>query len=230
MTFFKYLGWAILIAVGLIITAPVLYFGSGFVYQMWNTSTYRYRLTLDVEADGKVHTGSSVVQVKVTEKANWLPQTDGSLFNLTGEAVVVDLGKGRYLFSLLKHPVRESRIYSLPGVALKAAGRKVPKGGMVSAGKLPLPFEQLPLLVTFGDINKPETVKRVMPDDLAAAFGEGVRLKSATVEMTYDPVTHGNVEKVLGWLKRLKGGYLHGGFTSRGSPMGLHGGDFKIGD
>ena len=56
------------------------------------------------------------------------------------------------------------------------------------------------MLVTFDDITKPETVRRVNPEDLAAVFGEGVRLKAVTLEITDEAVTEGRVEAVLGWL------------------------------
>jgi hypothetical protein len=55
-------------------------------------------------------------------------------------------------------------------------------------------------LVTFDDITKPETVREVEPADLAAVFGEGVRLKTVTLEITEEAVTVGLVEGLLGWL------------------------------
>ena len=57
-----------------------------------------------------------------------------------------------------------------------------------------------PLLVTFGDINDPASVKKVDPNDLAATFGPGYTLKSITLEITDEPVTTGKVEDVLGWV------------------------------
>jgi hypothetical protein len=58
--------------------------------------------------------------------------------------------------------------------------------------------EAWPMLVTFDDITRPETVRRVDPEDLAAMFGEGVRLKAVTLEITDEVVTEGRVEGVLG--------------------------------
>ncbi|WP_066268991.1 hypothetical protein [Blastomonas sp. CCH3-A3] len=56
-----------------------------------------------------------------------------------------------------------------------------------------------PMLVRFRDINDPTTVERVDPDALAASFGEGVKLRRVTVQLTDDPVTKG-IEKRLKWL------------------------------
>ena len=59
-----------------------------------------------------------------------------------------------------------------------------------------------PMLVTFGDLADPTSVAEVDPDDLAATFGEGVKLKRITVELTDDPVTTG-IEERLGWLPKF---------------------------
>ncbi|MCP4071882.1 MAG: hypothetical protein GY742_09120, partial [Hyphomicrobiales bacterium] len=63
-----------------------------------------------------------------------------------------------------------------------------------------LKTDNYPLLVTFTDINDPASVKRVDPYDLEKHFGTGVKLKAVTLEITGEPVTKGEVEKVLGWF------------------------------
>jgi hypothetical protein len=52
------------------------------------------------------------------------------------------------------------------------------------------------MMVTFGDLADPTSVAEVDPDDLAATFGEGVKLKRLTVELTDDPVTTGIEERL----------------------------------
>ena len=54
----------------------------------------------------------------------------------------------------------------------------------------------------------PAPVRRVGPEDLAAVFGEGVRLKAVTLEITKGGVTEGRVEGVLGWMRNNPGGSL----------------------
>ena len=66
------------------------------------------------------------------------------------------------------------------------------------------------MLVTFDDITKPETVRRVNPADLAAVFGEGVRLKAVTLEITKEAVTEGRVVPVLPWLSSIGSNRLDG--------------------
>lgn len=63
-----------------------------------------------------------------------------------------------------------------------------------------IPRDRRPMLVTFDDISKRETVREVDPLDPAAVFGEGVQLKAVLLEMTEDEVSVGRVEGVLGWM------------------------------
>ena len=57
------------------------------------------------------------------------------------------------------------------------------------------------MLVTFEDITKPETVREVEPEDLAAVFGEGVRLQAVRLEITEEAVTEGALDALLPWLE-----------------------------
>jgi hypothetical protein len=59
-----------------------------------------------------------------------------------------------------------------------------------------------PIMVMFKDIQDPKSVTKIDPDNLAANFGKGVKLKRITVERTSDPVSTG-IEKQLGWLKAI---------------------------
>jgi hypothetical protein len=78
-------------------------------------------------------------------------------------------------------------------------------------------------------------VREVKPDDLAATFGEGVRLKAVTLEITEEPVTEGTAEEVLGWLCRLKADRLR--LNGKSGPVfdnelsnRLGSGEFKAGE
>ena len=60
------------------------------------------------------------------------------------------------------------------------------------------------MLVRFRDINDPKTVERVDPWKLDASFGPGVSLKSATFQVTDDPVTKG-IATLLPWSRTQVG-------------------------
>jgi hypothetical protein len=201
------------------------------------TVTVRYRLAIEVEADGQTYVGSGVLEAAHSKGIPWMSNYSSVKHtDVKGEAVAVDIGSRGTLFVLL---TKGKGPYSEPGRTLpKAFGFR---NGYVNpppsadfqrlrelSGRKEVATEDLPLLVRFRDINDPKSVEQVNPDDLATSFGRGVYLKRATVEITKEPVTTG-ITKRLAWLERLKGGYLHGGFTSRDAPLGLQGGDLKRG-
>ncbi|NBB47407.1 hypothetical protein GVN24_03890 [Rhizobium sp. CRIBSB] len=129
--------------------------------------------------------------------------------SLSGEAVTVDLGNGRYLFALLSNyshetaretfiPKEEQPRTNAEVIAVYDRLEKI-------RGSRELAREYYPSLVTFDDINDPASVRRVSPGDLAATFGPGFRLNAITLSITDEPVTEGRVQKVLGWLDSIRG-------------------------
>ncbi|MCG7495092.1 toxin-activating lysine-acyltransferase [Thalassobius sp. Cn5-15] len=67
-------------------------------------------------------------------------------------------------------------------------------------GRAPTEFDGL-RWVGFEDYSDPKSVFVVDPADLAASYGEGYALTRLTLQITDDPLTQGEVEKVLGWLR-----------------------------
>ena len=156
--------------------------------------SWNQKLIVEVETPSGPLSGSAIVKVSWSD-VNSVGNYPGSY---RGEATVVDLGDGRYLFALLGEGTRYLALRTFngnPGVGRKSftAVEKV-RGSKTVAHK------DYPLLVTFDDINVPKTVKKVDPDNLVASFGPGYSLKSITLEITDDPVTTGKMEQILGWL------------------------------
>lgn len=164
-----------------------------------NSNTWHQKLTVTVETPDGVKTGASVVSVTMQDTTGYewmtLPEARGARYELTGEAVVLELAPGRYLFALLKGlPYATNALFpdeppveTAPRLADMQASRD-------------LSPKKYPLLVTFADINDPASVSRVDPDDLAAHFGPGYALSSITLAITDEKMTKGRVEAVLGWL------------------------------
>lgn len=93
----------------LVILLPVLLLYG--CYSLFNpTYSWRQKLTLVVETPEGPKTGASVVGISVTFRAfRPLPDIPVSYYSYRGEATVVDLGDGRYLFALLKGSVPLAR-------------------------------------------------------------------------------------------------------------------------
>ncbi len=128
------------------------------------------------------------------------PGTVGS--GIRGEAVVVEVAPGKYLFALLGLGIHEEKVFAEYFEDVKDQPFAVRMQRLASIrDKRVLDADRYPTLVTFGNINDPKTVKKVDPDNLAASFGKGFSLKSITIEILppSTPITKGKVEKVLGW-------------------------------
>lgn len=202
------------------------------------SATIHYRLTLNAEVDGKPVSASSVVEVHYFGPTllEWIdpfdddPRGPHADIRVRGEALALKLGDRGYLFATLAPVKRDifapigskgsdgpldypADIYAqaivprawgepqIRTVADYARLRRLPH-------MAPLRLDKLPLLIRFRDISRPETVVRVDPNDLAASLGPGVRLVSATVELTDAPVTD-KIETILPWLADEKfGSYL----------------------
>jgi len=198
---------------------------------------YRYRLTVEVETPEGVKTGSSVIEVEQSlSRSTAAPAEVSVQRKVRGEAVAVDLPNGKTLFALLRstnnvdwasyvyvylapHEKGKPFIDQLDNVLEVTGERTLPRMWP------PVGFLEersaYPMLVTFSDLADPTSVAEVDPDDLAATFGEGMRLKRITVELTDDPVTSG-IRNRLSWLgKSLKG------LTREAFPEGLPVGDFS---
>lgn len=161
-------------------------------------------MTVEVETPDGIVTGSSVTNVE------WSRSFFGTIWQdapqwiskVQGEAVMVDLGGGRYLFALMGGSNNDKYMTRLVmNVFLDMFGRSSVKGTYQHIQDLqePLtvPQKLYPLLITFTNIDDPKTVTQVDPQDLTASFGEGHSLKNITLEITDDHVTRGQVEKVL---------------------------------
>jgi hypothetical protein len=183
----------------------------------------RYRLTLDVDVDGVIRTGSGVVEIAYQPLPDWLVDISQSAHfggEMSGYAITVDLGERGSLFVANARPFfvvdPKTHLMALPRAGnlsmLPFVAYGLPQDGLPSemlrlarelrATKRPidLPPDKLPMLVRFRNINDRDTFEEADPRDLTAAYGSGVRLARARFEFTTDPVSPmpGNWPK---WLR-----------------------------
>lgn len=213
--------------------------------------TVRYRVTLEVEADGRVHKGSSVWEFKLGPGGIVYPHSA----DFRGEAIVVDLAQRGLLIGVLagrasKGEIADSYAGMLPENSFRRSGR-IPEDvwskDRVAALRLinkdygltaelnckPDPdWIECPYLIRFRNIADPKTVEAVDPANLSASYGPGVKLRRATIEITDDPVTTG-IKDRLPWLAKFDhGGMLSGSFDKdhQRPEINLNGTYFSQGD
>lgn len=134
---------------------------------------------------------------------------------LKGEAVVVEVAPGKYLFALLKEASLAWDVFLPVNTPMEQAGAKLE----VLRETRELTQDQYPVLATFGDINDPTSVKQVNAADLKATFGPGYSLKSITMTITDEQVTEGAVERLLHWLGKYPGTNKLGPRTKKSSNI-----------
>ncbi len=184
--------------------------------------SWNQKLTVEVETPDGLVTGSAVTRVIWKFGPPKLSViSHPSVGYALGDATVVDLGDGRYLFAPLRgagsNPVGEPPRYIVKEFFRTGAGPlardvvpDVYRRRGLASGVITLSPDNYPLLVRFDELNDPASVKKVDPNNLAASFGEGFKLKRITVEVTSENVTKGIVLQILPWLKKQGGRQFDG--------------------
>jgi hypothetical protein len=181
-----------------------------------NRPGHKYRLAIEVETPGGLKSASGVLSVHPDRG-----YSRGGSTVTKGDAVLVDLGGGKNLLALLAHI--DDKGLELDGMnfvalrAFNAAGRKTTFNAMNRmTGTAPVTAALIPVMVAFGDINDPVTMRVVGPDDLEATYGKGFALRGVFVEavpngiwpldfggVLGEPVTRG-IEAKLPWWGRAQ--------------------------
>ncbi len=188
--------WLIRLVLG-IIAIPFLALGALFAYKFFYSHAVRYRLSLDIAVEGRLHHGSGVIAVSFTDSPNFLSSVDRVGIGARGEAVMVDLGERGMLFVLLKDIPREINRGgpswgASPEYVVQSAFPPAPDSEVFASASMrrytrggesrDLQPAQLPMMVRFRNIADPKSVEQVDPANLAASFGTGVSLTRAWIE------------------------------------------------
>ena len=193
---------------GIIMLCIMAVIGGGIV--LWPTYTYRYCVTLDVEVDHAIKTGSSVIEV--TRRWDPVPGRPISHYSTSakGEAVFVDLGSSGNLFLVLtngkENPEQlgaQTFHFDLTDTNDVSEQRRRADALTEKHAIADLRPDQLPMLVTFANLDDASTARVVRPGEFEQVFGEGVRFHRAWIAMTSDPITRGIESKLPWWNKPL---------------------------
>ena len=169
------------------------------------TYSYRYRLTINIETDGKLHSGSSVIEV--IWYAHFLPELVSFSPELRGEAALVDLGpRGVVVATLFAkdwgwHNTNAGwgALWLVPrAFGVKDSIDRLPEIERLR-GKRELGPNNLPRLLWFSDPKDPHTAKTILVNDIASVLGPSARFAGAFVEMTSDPLVI-DIRQKLPWV------------------------------
>lgn len=163
--------------------------------------TYHQKLTIKIETPEGVVTASSVIRFHHDFYPHGAPlMSNERSSRVEGEAVVADLGEGRFLFALLPDtsPIAYSAFDDLrtrgTGSLLKALTEH--------AGQppRPVPGRYWPQFITYKNTADLHSVVEVEPSDLSKVFGDGFSILEVSVQIVDTPVTVGRVQTVLPWM------------------------------
>jgi hypothetical protein len=232
----------VLALVLLTLMGVVAYAVSEAVNPASETYSWRYKMTIEIDTPEGVKSGSAVREVTVEFLPNmYNPDEPKRKSIIKGEAVAVDLGERGVLFALLKgiNGSHDHAKLITSWMFPKPAGvkRSSEYYSELKSEETTLGVEKYPMLVMFKDIKDPKSIVDLykvtqieagyeVEDRFKELFGEGVKLRKISIEMTNEDVTN-EINKKLIWLDKFKGNYLHGEFTSKGAPLGLYGVNFK---
>ena len=201
--------WALLVGILSLLTA-----GCGIGYE---THSFRYRMTVEVDTPAGPRSGSSVIELRVTETPFW-DMGRAANFDLRGEAVAIDLPDGQTLFALLASPgdAEHARHVVLRSFRSPATARALQQGKGLDWGdevnewrrtqpSAELIGDQRPTMVVFRDITDPRTVEAV-----GVLNAPGIRVRRVSIAVTEDPITEGIRHRLL-WLEDHRGSLLYDG-------------------
>lgn len=190
--------------VGLIALALVGYFAWDMAFPSY---THRYRLTLTFEVNGKLASGSSVLQT-TSQAQPRLGSIPDSTLSLRGEAIFVDLGPAGHIIAILaqsrpQNPLSTGSIANLALEAFKLTAscfepQCTHKAIARASGTRELPSNFLPVLVYFENLKDPSTLKLVPQGSPRSSLGASLTLREATVELTRQEVTW-QIHRYLPW-------------------------------
>lgn len=223
-----------LIAIGvLVLSGAAIAVAMDQVTDNAKTYSWRYKMTVEVETPEGVKTGSAVRKVDVAIKPYPLDARHPyrSKIKVKGEAVVVDLEERGVVFGLVSPDSYRAELYK----AFPIDGPSTPEGSEY--------YDRLPLglkadlteknalwLVTFTDLNDPQSIKTVTSDNISDIFGQGIKLKNIILEITDQPVEWGMVKQYLKWFgeKRIGLGFAD---PKKPDPVNyLTSSSFKLGE
>ena len=158
----------------------------------------------------------------------------GGGWSYDGEALVADLGDGKYLFSLLDNNLSLARwIGDRNGYFNRDDNydEKVRKIRRSRGEVWDVPFDLLPPLVTFGDINDMETLVFLEPTDIGAVLSDGYGLDRVTFGLTREPTTVGQIDELRrAWFVGPSRGFYDFALDGQDQVKRINSSDFWQGD
>lgn len=238
----------ILAVFGVVLTAGLVYAASELSKNSGNKSyAWRYKMIVTVKTPEGEIVGSAVREMGNSAESFYIPDV-GNPADVRGEAVAVDMGKRGVLFALISHQsdLEFYNAFPEPG----DIGNSTPEG-IKHYASLPIGTKGIlnptnppgyPKLVTFTDMDDPKSVtlaqvwKRndrgyfyLEEDRMEKLFGDGVKLKDITLEITDEPLTESDIRELIPSFDKESGFWEWRKGLKYTDPRKISGSNFKRG-
>ena len=168
--------------------------------------TWNQKLTVTLQTpDGPISASSVSRVTKTRTNAFWVPiEASGVQSGLQGEAVVLEVKPGRFLFVLLDG-VDQLALRSFPQFSYSRDDEFGDWASAIEAhrGVGEVPVEFFPMMVTFADNSDPTSLAEVPVERIKDEFGDQYELLSLTLAIVDEGPTSGTVESALSWLEQI---------------------------
>jgi hypothetical protein len=194
-------------------------------FYFFPTYHHRYKMTVEIEADGAVHTGVGVVDVRCQWQAPLGQMVGGERIScsLYGRAAVIDLGKRGVVLALV-HPgeLPETAYSPRPESGLRIALRAyygdtywvdhatqtdllqtVLKSIAHETGPRIVNANAYPAFVWLPDPKNRETATPAPPNEMPRIIDSSVNVRSVTVEIAHQSLSD-EIFSVLPWLEAAR--------------------------
>ena len=215
-----------------VLAVPLLCFLGFALFGCERSIEWNQRTILHFETPYGPMQASGVIAVRFGHPTafsrNYLIGGGGLRSQVRGEAVVADFGDGKVLIALLQNltPALRTAVYhQQEDVAQSSHDRNAAlRTSKAAAGHfepIDVARQNWPKIVTFANLSDPTTIKLVDPNRISLVIGDGFTLTHVTVQATTDPVTRGNVAKVLPCFDSREGCVTPYQPTPYSHPLGL---------
>lgn len=200
--------------------------------------THRYVMTLEIEVDGEVKSGSAVIesiwqkQPKIGEMRQWSTRarSGGPIVDLDDKGVIAVALRATYFrwHENLKSakPVLASRIPLIAFAKKLYEGEQ--RGTFLEREEIlrrlsklnstaQLKENKLPGFIWFPDPDEPNSASPIYPDEFERVLGKGIRFRRVTITMTNAPIEN-QLDQTFLWLKAMRENEIEYG-SSPGGPV-----------
>lgn len=170
------------------------------------------KLTVTVDTPAGAKSGAAVIEVKAEYYKKGTYIGNAARAEISGEAGVIEVLPGKYLFVLLKGFDQSTAAQTFiprspPGEKREVAEAKrfaIMETFGTAIRTTDLSRRLYPVFVTFRDIADPASLVIVNPQNLARDFGPGVTLRSVKLTVSPNETVPNKIRQILPWLEAVR--------------------------